>query len=213
MLNEDIIPITYFAGTVGNFLCHLLVSAKLNQQILPPISTTGNAHRGLKDLSFRYEWNDKDESFIIKSLASTSFNRPDSPPYFIPLHLTNITLINEYFKKSIRITFDLDDTEEITTIFYKKFYLTNDNKQKIKGIENIQDLILNARIGQHAFRNTNQPNVLFISWKEYFKENIEDLILKLSSYTNINADNFSRESIVLWRTATQSCLENNDNTN
>jgi hypothetical protein len=54
---------------------------------------------------------------------------------------------------------------------------------------------------------SDMPNVLFISWKELFKLDMDELIAKISKFTSINAENFSKDSIVHWREKTQYCLD------
>jgi hypothetical protein len=51
------------------------------------------------------------------------------------------------------------------------------------------------------------PNVLFVSWKELLNGNINDLISKISMFTNINKDKFSTESLIYWRDKTQYCID------
>jgi len=217
-MNNDIIPITYFPGTGGNFLCHFLISAKLKNKELIKLGDTGNAHfNGLKDIRWSKERLNQTDDFIINFLPNPiNKNAYAIPPYFCPVHLFDAKLINESFKRSIRITYDLDDVEDIGIIFFKKFYepIINTRSSELdrlvydnSGISTLEEIILDTKRNASCFtREMNMTNILFISWKEYFRGNIEDLITKLSSFTEINSFDFSRESLILWRGKTQHCL-------
>lgn len=206
---DDMIPVTYYGGTGGNFLSHFLVSAKIKNKKLIRLDDTGSAHFfGLKDVQFSNKWIDQTDEYIINSLTE-QIKKNSVPPYFFPVHLLDADLINKSFKKSIRIVYDVDDAEEIGTIFYKKFY-TTPNAQAMGDKVNrysIQDLILNIKYTQEFFKKEiNMPNILFVTWKEYIHGEADDLITKLSSFVNIDSADFSKESLLLWRTATQQCL-------
>jgi hypothetical protein len=207
---EDIIPITYKPGAGGNFLCHFLISAKLKNKRLIKLNDNGNAHRfGLKDISYSKEWANQNDKFIIDSLPRL-IKISSIAPYFFPIHLFDVNLINKSFKKSIRISYDLDDAEEIATIFYKKFIgTTNANDiKKLIGNSTLENEIFYTKNGQQLFKNElDMTNILFVSWKEYIRGNAEDLISKLSEFTNINAIDFHKESLIVWREATLKCLD------
>ena len=205
---SDIIPITYKAGSGGNFLCHFLVSAKIKNKELIKLSPYGHAHHSLSDLYSSRTWINQTDKFIIDSLSKL-IKKQSIAPYFVSAHLTDIDLINLSFNKSIRIVYDIDDAEEIATIFYKKFVGNNSNniKQFISESTLENEISYTKNDWQYFNNEINIPNILFVSWKEYFRGDIEDLITKLSLFTDINSANFSRESLILWRTATEKCLD------
>jgi hypothetical protein len=206
-MNENIIPITYFKGTGGHFLCHLLVDAKKiypEDDIKNILTDLGQAHLAFIDFKLRdlhlYETDEEKIKFILNSLPKHNL-----PPFFFAYHLFDINLVNAYFKKSIRITYDLDDVEDISAIFYNKFFNTPENT--FNNGETFQDLMLGTRNSQEFWtKEIDMPNVLFISWKELFEGDIESLISKLSNFTNINNADFSRTSITYWRELTNKCL-------
>lgn len=206
MLNEDIIPIAYFPGTGGNFLSHFLISAKFNKHILIRLSKTNHAHYCLRDMPSGYVFNGKDDKAVIDIILSQSVFSPAIEPYFVPAHIISADLLNSNFKRSIKIVYEPDDVKEISIIYYKKFYLSEENKDRSK---NLDQLIGITRRSYHANKKENNcPNVLFISWKEYFKGDIESFITKLSNYTDINYSNFHKDSLIYWRMKTQECLDN-----
>jgi hypothetical protein len=203
---EDIIPVTFIGGTGGNFLCHFIVSAKRNIKNIIELSEHGNAHKNcLKDVSgLNFGVSYPDDKKINSILIGTP-HCIEKKPYYTSAHIADINLINNNFKRSIRIIYELNDIKEISTVFYGKF-LIDENKTSIKS--NFTHTKSNLFRWQSKFTKLeNMPNVLFISWKELFKGNIEELITKLSIFTKIDILNFSRESLTHWRNKTQYCID------
>jgi hypothetical protein len=207
---EDIIPITFYGGTGGNFLCHFIVSAKRNMQDVANFSKYGNAHENcLKDVVVPNFGISQPDSQKINFLLNQAYPYYIvEKPYYTSVHIADINLITANFNRSIRITYELSDLEEIVAVFYGKFvtdshfFLTN---MKPQTPEHIKQGIIKW---QSTFTKIeNLPNVLFISWKELFKGNIEEFITKLSIFTDIDAENFSTESLIHWRNKTQYCLD------
>lgn len=203
--NEDIIPISYMSGTGGNFLCHFIVSAKENNKERVLLSHFGNAHgHGLKDINANIGTSSATDISTINNILSTIVDPLVKKPYFAPAHLFDINTINKYFKKSIRIIYDTDDIEEIAIIFYGK-WIRQSKEFKTTEIPQLITLIHdNAKFFK---KEKDMYNVLFVSWKELFKGNIDELIQKLSTFTHINSDNFNTESLIHWRTKTQYCID------
>ena len=207
ILTDDIIPISYMGGTGGNFLCHFIVSAKRNIKNVISLSEHGNAHEfSLKDLdtfSKGINWSDKDKiDFLLSQAPDATIKKP----YYVSCHIKDINLINNIFKNSIRIVYDPDDLEEITSVFYGKWAV--DDVQKTRPIYSKEFYLRDIRKHQSKFNKVEEMNnILFISWKEYFKGNIDDFIKKLSTFTNIDVKNFSKESLIHWRSKTQDCID------
>jgi hypothetical protein len=129
-------------------------------------------------------------------------------PYYTNAHIVDVDLINSAFKKSIRITYDPDDISDISAAYYGKFRVdVRKTKLSINHPANLEVTLLQSKFNEKFKKNENMPNVLFVSWKELFKENIDDLITKLSIFTDINAENFSKESLIHWRNKTQYCID------
>jgi len=209
---EDIVPITYMSGTGGNFLCNFIVSAKRNIKTVIELSEHGNAHyKALKDISgppYGPRWSDQNKINFLMLELEQQLNQPinffTQRPFYTCSHIVNIELINACFKKSIRIIYDLDDVKEIAVVFYGKWKIDEDN---IKPFSIAESNIM-IRLFQSKFiKLDNMPNVLFIFWKELFKGNIEELIIKLSTFTEIDSNNFSCESLMHWRNKTQYCID------
>ena len=204
-LNENIIPIAYYPGTGGHFLCHFLVNAKHKKQLHVRLSETNHSHYGLKDLPLDSDFKGHSDEHIINAVNKVIPFLYAKKPYFFPAHITSAKLINENFKRSIKIVYELDDIKEIATIYYKKFYLSSENTDKSKSLDHFINLA--ERSNCYNKKENNYPNILFLSWKEYFKGNTENFVEKLSLYTGIQKENFFVDSLLYWRKKTYECLE------
>jgi hypothetical protein len=206
--NEDIVPITFMNGTGGNFLCHFIVMAKRNIKDILELSKHGNAHEfGIKDVgtcAIGINSPDKDK---VEFLLSQSPIFATEKPYYTSCHIRDLNIVNDNFKKSIRIVYDKEDIEEINHVFYGKWFIDNDIKKRVKPMYKSQIGVFINFYRNDFIEIENMPNVLFISWKEFFKGNIEKFITKLSIFTGINVNNFSRESLLHWRNKTQYCID------
>ena len=204
---EDIIPITFMGGTGGNFLCHFIVSAKRNSKDVIELSKHGNAHENcLKEAPGPPFGHNQPDTKKIIFILTQPLHSVAEKPYYTSAHITDINLINTYFKKSIRITYEQTDIEEIASVYYGKWYIDGNNVKSFSNTKRSHKIHIG--MFQPTFTKIeNMSNVLFISWKELFKGDIEELIRKISIFTDINLDNFSRESIVHWRTKTQYCID------
>ena len=204
---EDNIPITYMGGTGGVFLCHLIVSAKENNKHVIDLSTHGNAHEnGLVDIKCSVHGIRDTDIDKINFILSQSVKTNAQKPYYTLMHVAELSNIVQYFKKSIRITYDLDDSDELSKIMIAKVGIDS-RVLELNDKLNVVKKRMNIKMGFHTynckFNKEDYSNVLFISWKELFKENVDDLLLKLSKFTNIDIDNFSKESVIHWREKTQ----------
>ena len=201
---EDIIPVTYIGGTGGNFLCHFIASAKRNSKDIVKLSEHGNVHTFcIKDINCPVQGLSTPDLVKIEYIFSQLPYTGSIKPYYTSAHLIDINTINYYFSRSIRITYEVDDIPDIATVFYGKF-IVDEGKTK-KSIKNILAEPYQW-INKFSFKE-NMPNILFVSWKELLNGNINDLISKISMFTNINKDKFSTESLIYWRNKTQYCID------
>ena len=109
-------------GTGGMFLSYFIVSAKRNtKDEIVNLSEYGNAHNqnyvDIPPEGFGINIPDIDK---INYIFSRKPNIDAILPYYTGWHIVDIDLINNTFKKSIRITYDLDDIEQINTVMYGK---------------------------------------------------------------------------------------------
>ena len=201
---DDIIPITYIGGTGGNFLCHFIASAKRNIKDIVKLSEHGNVHTFcIKDINCPVQGLSTPDLVKIEYIFSQLPYIGSVKPYYTSAHLIDINTINSYFSRSVRIIYEIDDVTDIATVFYGKF-IVDEGKTK-KSIKNISAEPYRW-INKFSFKE-NMPNVLFVSWKELLNGNINDLIDKISIFTNIDKDKFSTESLIYWRDKTQYCID------
>jgi hypothetical protein len=212
---EDIIPIAFMGGSGGNFLCHFIISAKRKDKTLPILSEHGNVHNdyNYKDLDGPALGPKDPDSEKLKFLLSQEISdnvKLTPPPYYTVVHFTETKLLATNFKKAIKIIFDKDDVNDIATSFVAKYQIdtlgeSNDPKQL--NIMNVASQLSIFKWHKY-FLKEDYSNILFISWKELFLGDIDQLINKISEYTGIESDYFLKDSLIMWRIKTQQGLDN-----
>lgn len=214
--HTDIIPIGYIGGSGGHFLGYFLTKAKykLNDNII--LSEHGNTHASFKEMSMPDEFVNisVDEQIeLIKEAQPNSLNNvPLVKPYFFACHIIDANKLLEHFDKAIYIHYEYEDIYEISKAYYGKWivdhtqtqlestkgiaftiiYLMTDMKNKLKIIKNRVDL---------------EPNICNVSWKELVHAEPTILINKLSEFTGIDSNNFSKSDLEKWRKSTISCID------
>lgn len=202
---DDIIPITYCGGTGGNFLCHFIVSAKYNIKEYLPLSKHGNVHDGMKDIygpKLGLKSSDIEKiNFLLdkKNLVDTA-----TKPYYAIAHLVDTKIIEQHFTRYIRITYDEDDIDEISKIFFMKCYVDN-NIAESNSAQKKYKMILS--LWKNNFIQEKNSNALYISWKELYKESSSKVISKLSNFTNIQKEKFSETMLEQWRIKTTESIQ------
>jgi len=201
------------SGTGGNFLCHLIVSAKQNNKTIT-LSEYGNVHfTGFKDIPGPPWGVDRADIDKINMILTTT-PRTNLKPYYTIGHIVNVDLLSQYFKKFIRIIYDEDDIDEITRVFVGKWGIDGENLKNSP-----------AHLNYYLFENRNRTEFymnyfsydekynesLFVTWKELYHLESNILINKLHSFTNIPVENFSTDMIQTWRNGTTLGLEKLNN--
>jgi len=208
-MNEDIIPITYMSGTGGNFLCHFILSAKNNNKNNITFSKYGNAHHGLKDGQTPGKTIDSDIDKITNMINLCKnkvmfYKDKVDKPFYVISHIQNVKLLGEHFSRFIRITYELDDTEELAKVFLAKAIVDDLNPAvKVKTFM-IPQLInmLKEQLAYFAYQE-GYDSSLFVSWKNIYHDDPSILIYKLHKFTNIPIENFSVDLLYQWRTLTK----------
>jgi hypothetical protein len=213
---EDIIPIAFMGGSGGNFLCHFIVSAKRKDKTLPIFSEHGNVHNdyNYKDLNGpALGPKDPDSEklkFLLSQEISDNVKMMTPPPYYTIVHFTETKLLATNFKKAIKIIFDKDDIDDIAINFVTKYQV--DTLGEPCYITRLNSLRASTKMSiakwHKYFLKEDYPNILFISWKELFLGNIDELINKISEYTGIESEYFFKDSLIMWRIKTQQGLDN-----
>jgi hypothetical protein len=213
-MNEDIVPIAFMGGSGGNFLCHFIISAKRKDKTLPNLSLHGNVHdNNYKDLDGPALGHTHPDSEKIKFLLSQEISdnvKMTPPPYYTVVHFTETKYLATNFKKAVRIIFDKDDIDDIAINFVTKYQVdTLGEPYDITRLDSLRTFKKKSIVKWHNyFLKEDYPNVLFISWKELFLGNIDELINKISEYTGIESEYFLKDSLIMWRIKTQQGLDN-----
>ena len=212
-MNEDIVPIAFMGGSGGNFLCHFIISAKRKDKTLPILSEHGNVHNdhNYKDLNGPALGPKDPDSEKLKFLLSQEISdKVKPPPYYTVVHFTETKLLATNFKKAIKIIFDKDDIDTIAINFITKYQV--DTLGEPYDPIRLRSMRMFTRMSidkwHNYFLKEDYPNILFISWKELFLGNINDLITKISEYTGIESEYFLKDSLIMWRIKTQQGLDN-----
>ena len=216
-MNEDIIPITYMSGTGGNFLCHFILSAKKNNKNNITFSKYGNAHHGLKDGQPPGTIIDSDVDKIkhildvCRNKINFYKNKVDKPFYVIS-HIRDIKLLSTYFSRFIRITYELDDVDELAKVFLAKAIIDvvkSEVKIKTHMVPQIKNLLKEQ--AEYFTFNDGYDSSLFVSWKNIYKDDPSILIDKLHKFTEIPKENFSVDLLNQWRTPTKFGIDSINN--
>jgi len=213
-MNEDIVPIAFMGGSGGNFLCHFIISAKRKDKTLPNLSPHGNVHdNNYKDLdgpALGVVHSDLEKIKFLLSQEISDNVKLTPPPYYTVVHFTENKLLAANFKKAIRIIFDKDDIDDIAINFVTKYQVdTLGEPYDITRLNSLRTFKKMSIVKWHRyFLKEDYPNILFISWKELFLGNIDELINKISEYTGIESEYFLKDSLIMWRIKTQQGLDN-----
>jgi len=182
----NIIPISFMGGTGGHFLAYLINSASRKNTNRVQLSEYGNAHSsgfGLDNTSHSVF---DDTSRIIQLVINARKDISDKELIcYSPCHITDFKLASKFFDKMIRITYTEEDIESISLIFVGKTLIdsgtanSNSLKQSIRWSKY-------QKYQQHFLPSVEiNDRILEVSWDELFKTDGNQLINKLSSFTNI----------------------------
>jgi hypothetical protein len=200
-------------GSGGNFLCHFIISAKRKDKTLPILSEHGNVHNDnhYKDLNGpALGINDPDSEKLKFLLSQEISDKVKPPPYYTVVHFTEIKLLAANFKKAIKIVFDKNDIDTIAINFVTKYEVDTLGEPYDPIRLNSMRISNKMSIAKwhNYFLKEDYPNILFISWKELFLGDIDQLINKISEYTGIEFEYFLKDSLIMWRIKTQQGLDN-----
>lgn len=204
--SSEIIPITFIHGTGGNFLCSFIIAAKNNNQLPFVLSYHGNMHENsLKDIPTEPTSIENLDQLKIDSIIKGKI-MVDISPYYTSSHVSDLQLLQNYFERSIRITYENADILEISSAYIGKFWL--DQKSYKKDINVLHKMSINTlNKYQPKFYEQLIDNVLFISWGTLLYGESSVLVEKLSNFTQIPIENFNIDNLYHWRERTALCIK------
>lgn len=202
----DIVPVTFIHGTGGNFLCSFIVAAKNNNQSPFILSDHGNMHENaLKDIPTKPYSVEQSDQVKIDSIFNTEIASTYSP-YYTASHIVDLQLLQTYFARSIRITYENTDIPEVSYAYMGKFWM--DQKSYKKDISNLYKMnVISLTKYQPKFSKQLIDDVLFISWNDLYVGDMSSLIQKISNFTLIDKNNFNINTLCLWREKTSFCID------
>lgn len=221
-MNRDIVVISYFGATGGNFVQAYLNDAKNNKHIPISYSTYGNAHQYKNDLPVgMFHMKTPSDEEKVKTILSTDPIINTVPPYFVRAHIADINYLSTVFEKNIRITYDIN---EMDTLFYigigkifndMNLYTSDEgNFYKKINIPYLQNLMNEKRqlhnkgieFYSNFFINDGHSTVLYLPFNELLNACEVQVTKKLSDYTNVPYDNFNIDNLRKWRELTNFCI-------
>jgi hypothetical protein len=196
-------------GTGGQFVSALCYAAKQSDYEGLKFSKFGNAHESSTDTRIPGLPGDFKNTFDehIEKLLSVKIS---NPPLFIGMHLRDIDRTMETFERAIRITYSLDDIDELVLIFLGKWEIETNfcNLENIQSIYQRRILFLNKNLEYWQPGGNFENHLLYISWQDLYKNNIDNLINKISKFIGFNFEPIVTEKILEWRSLTTYGLEN-----
>jgi hypothetical protein len=209
-MSNNIIVITYSTGTGGSFLQQFLTLAKLESSRLIKFSKHGNAHSFmLADMPIEPgpvngEFDEQKVKYILEAEPYVD----SVEPYITISHIVDLKLVQTNFDKVIRITYDLEDIDEICCTHIGKFSYDEKLQTRLYSQKECNLRKLSLKLEQKLYTNeVIYPNVLYVSWKDLYKNDTQNLIEKLSNFTGFPIINFNLENLNNWRTATKEGIE------
>ena len=202
-------------GSGGIFLTSYINSARINlSEMLTYSEKSGHAHlnKFWKALFIGDDkgehWIEDDSLAMIQQIVESSSLLNTTPPYYGCFHISDIKLMQTYFKKSLRIVYEESDMSEITLSYIGKFEI--DIKNTIIDSNIYVNKLNRTKRFQDSFDPTKHCNANMgdISWKDLLKNDPSILIDKLHSITDIPKENFSIDTLSEWRHKTSVCIEN-----
>jgi len=222
MKNNFNIPITYAGGTGGNFLSSWLNAASLNDQSALNYSEYGNAHKtninilygGGMNVSTGINLSDHISEEEKIKLINDEINKYHLK--FFATHMANKNLLLNFFEKTIMITYEKSNIEEIAITYVIKWAKDDDSPTVKKWIDEqlkvktYPELYSNLEKYQKVsllrflpeFTEEDNENIIYVSWNNLYNDDYHVLVNKLSNQLDIPKDNFNLENLFKWRELT-----------
>lgn len=209
---DNIIPINFYAGTGGTFLCHFIQSAKFNVKKPYNFNKYGSVH-----VNDKHNWRELEINLHAHSVNASleeKINRIKTsdfkyigeeiktPPFYSTIHAGNISDLKPYFKKMINLYYEKKDSYHLSLIQLLKVFGEAVPTLKISS-KQLNENIKNAHNNSRIFCELIDTNICNISWQELFKNNPNILLDKLSKFTNIPENHFYIDNLLAWREKTK----------
>ena len=219
--NNNIIPISFIAGSGGRFVSYLINSAKCTKPVQLQFSERGNAH-DLWNLEIELTSTPFPIPFPVGEHAKFFFNvfnkhrrnadylKINPLPWYGSCHVEDIDTLLMYFNKAIHIGFDANDVSDISLAFIGKQMI--DDRKINDSISINEEYVhysqyLTDSLSSRTIRPDLEPNLLSITWKDIYVNDPTILIDKLSNFSNIPYDKFKLNDLIEWRNRTKNGID------
>jgi hypothetical protein len=178
------------------FLC---LASNNDRTTVMTFSEHGNAHSSPYACHGDNNRQSVDDSIKINDLLVQGPHRFPNKIWYPNVHLKDLSIAASTFDKAIRITLDTTDLDTIVSIMAGKVRIdlhTETVNQKTFTNRHLLEQWL------PMYQVEPFDNVLFVSFKDLMYNSMDDLVTKLSGFTNIPTENFNKQNLQLWRMKT-----------
>jgi hypothetical protein len=213
MLCNDIVPILYAGGTGGHFLSYLISAASSCEIPVITFSPNGNAHAFVAPVSVDGQGMNTDPMTIINGLLLSLLSVPKTKvePFYCPVHICDLDSALHHFNKVIHITYTTSDIITLSKIFVAKWFIDGaGDTSNILRTFNAHRHLLTSNLLNFKLGDDLSPSLLQISWDTLYQGDPALLIYKLSKFTGIDENRFSKDSLQEWRNLTRKCINELD---
>ena len=205
---QDYISVRFIAGAGGAFLNAWLTTAKNESDQYMNLTDVSSANHASLEIqasvphNFRSDQHKQFLSTVVPGVAGTE------PPYFVLDQSHSLEESLECVQRVINISYDIDDTDDITWCNYKKSFMRQQNVDLLDAeaiLEQLSEFTGNCWIKFRA--KTDTERVCYIKWKDLLSGDPIVLVEKLSGFTGISASKFDLALLGQWRAGTRALLD------
>lgn len=202
---KNIVPVTYYGPTGGNFVSWFLNLAYLNKKETMNFSEHGNAHLNPYKpaiINNRIFLDDK-----IKITQMIKVNPSPNTTWYPNVHINDTKLLDDYFVKSVRIVFAEQDIPNLATLSLYKVYIDAYGIKEFKEQRKRMECNILKKCSKIFHDQPYFESIHYVSWKDLVFGSSEQLVEGLSKFTEIPIDNFNLENLKVWRSKTINTLQ------
>jgi hypothetical protein len=194
------------SGTGGNFISALLSAARSQNKSILRFSKHGNSHLSMNDVPM-IGGTEIPDFYQIKYLLGLS-KSVASDKVFAPIHLIELSEVLKVFHRAIRITYQQDDIDEISKIWIVKWGIDSQFMSYKDATTYYKFSVRQLTNNLNSFQEdaSLSERVHYLSWKDIYKDDVNALITKLSSFSGYKHENFYTDKIIDWRDRTNKCI-------
>lgn len=196
MKNKSIIPISFVPGSGGRFLNYILTSTKQTTSIDTSNIDLGHMYKlavAFGNMKLQSQSMLVSEQDQLNDLINYAIDCNSDTIEYSGCNVLDTSMLLDNFDKVIQIAYEESDIPDISFAFVS---------------EDIPDDITLV-VGATANNNMNYINMfetnidntslLRVTWKELYKDDVDNLITKLSNFLSISTDKFKVNEILEWR--------------